>query len=167
MKSKKCSKCGEVKPLHAYQRKQAAKDGLQYTCKECQREIRAEYYLNNKKNFAERSKKYREENKEKYVARSKKYYLENKDKLIAYQNKYKQENKKKVADRKGAYREKNLDKILMDGRNIAKEYSDTLHDSHIKTIISNVSNLKRKDIPQELIELKREQLKLHRAIKNY
>jgi len=41
-----------------------------------------------------------------------------------------------------------------------------LFDNYIKKLISDGNNLKFADIPQELIELKRKQLKLYRHVKN-
>ncbi len=48
-----------------------------------------------------------------------------------------------------------------------KKYrSKYLTDSYVKERLTSNSNLKSKDIPQDLIELKREQLKLHRGLRN-
>ena len=37
-KTKVCTKCGRELPLDAFSKKADTKDGLQYHCKECQRE---------------------------------------------------------------------------------------------------------------------------------
>jgi hypothetical protein len=51
--------------------------------------------------------------------------------------------------------------------NSAKKYALELTDAHVRKIITNKSGgLLAKDIPQELIELKRKQLLLKRKIKN-
>jgi hypothetical protein len=42
---KKCSKCGQVKPLADYYRDAAAKDGLCLRCKICHRAVASAYYL--------------------------------------------------------------------------------------------------------------------------
>lgn len=36
IQTKKCSKCGEVKPIEAFHRKSCSPDGLQSYCKDCQ-----------------------------------------------------------------------------------------------------------------------------------
>ena len=38
VKTKVCTKCGRELPLDAFSKKSDAKDGLQYCCKECQKE---------------------------------------------------------------------------------------------------------------------------------
>jgi hypothetical protein len=38
MEEKKCAKCGEIKPVTAFSAHKNSPDGLQYACKECQRE---------------------------------------------------------------------------------------------------------------------------------
>ena len=38
METKKCSKCGRVLPISEFNKSRRHKDGLQYYCRECQRE---------------------------------------------------------------------------------------------------------------------------------
>ena len=60
---KRCSKCGEVKPVGEFYKHKNRKDGLQSQCKQCQKEYIEKYYEENKEHCAEKAKKYREENK--------------------------------------------------------------------------------------------------------
>ncbi len=43
MKSKKCSKCGKRRLLKFYNKKSSSKDGLGYTCKDCNKEYQSKY----------------------------------------------------------------------------------------------------------------------------
>lgn len=42
-KTKKCSKCGRELPLSEFSKHAGHADGLQYVCKECQREAMKKY----------------------------------------------------------------------------------------------------------------------------
>ena len=62
MQHKKCTKCGEEKPatLEYFHRKTKTKDGLQYSCKQCNKAYREA----NKEYYKEYYKAYNEANKE-------------------------------------------------------------------------------------------------------
>lgn len=50
-KTKVCTKCGRVLPLDAFSKKSDTNDGLQYHCKECQREASKNRPKRRKKEF--------------------------------------------------------------------------------------------------------------------
>ena len=62
---KKCTKCGEVLPLHMFCKNKATKDKLSTLCKECVRKKNKTYYKKNKEEINEYKKAYRDKNKEK------------------------------------------------------------------------------------------------------
>ena len=66
---KKCSKCGEWKPISEFYKDKRSNDGLQSKCKKC----RKDYYENNK----EKIKEYYENNKEKIKEQQKEYNKNN------------------------------------------------------------------------------------------
>lgn len=66
---KQCSRCGISKSLAMFNRSSKSRDGLQYACRDCQRQRRAAYYQANKQRENERDRKYREENRERERAR--------------------------------------------------------------------------------------------------
>lgn len=51
---KKCTKCGEIKPLTEFYKRKGAKDGHQYACKVCHLKNSKELYLNNKDKYNKR-----------------------------------------------------------------------------------------------------------------
>lgn len=67
MKSKKCTKCKETKPLNQFGKKKSNIDGYRYSCKNCTnsyekklRENNEEYYkkqLKNREDWAEKTQK--------------------------------------------------------------------------------------------------------------
>jgi hypothetical protein len=67
------------------------------------------------------------------------------------------------------YRKKNSHKRYKSNRDSAKRYFtknlNSLSDTYIKSLLAKNSSLSVKDIPNDLIELKREQVKLLRILK--
>ena len=77
MDTKKCSKCGEVKPIGDFCKCKRYKDGHQCACKECAKQ----YYEENKERITEWHKLYYEENNKTIAEQHKQYYEENKEKI--------------------------------------------------------------------------------------
>lgn len=65
MLMKKCTKCGELKPLDEYHRAKLGKMGRAATCKSCKKLWQAEYYIENKDVINGKIKRWQEENPEK------------------------------------------------------------------------------------------------------
>jgi len=190
METKKCSKCGEVKAVSEFNKNKNRKDGLHTYCKKCVKQ----YYQVNKEKTLEQKKQYRQANKEKIKERKKKYYQVNKEKTLEHNKQYRQANKEKIKERKKKYYQANKEKTLEHSKQYrqankekieqynkqyrqankeklkekSKDNRNKLVDPYIKTIISKQTNgmLKAKDIPQELIELKRNNIILKRKIKD-
>ena len=108
------------------------------------------YVANNREAVNKRRRDYWKDNPEKY-----KRYLE---KGILYR----QNNRDKELQRHILYRQNNKDKELQRG----KRHRDSMSDSYIKNlIVAYNTSLETKDIPQEVVEAKREHLKLKRLLK--
>jgi len=91
--TKRCRKCGEVKPRPEFNRCASKKDGLQSYCKCCVKRHYAEnrekilerkkrYYAENKEKMADQKRRFRAENREKVAGQNRRYYYENKFKRI-------------------------------------------------------------------------------------
>lgn len=76
METKRCSKCGETKPLGAFNRDKSRTDGRQSTCRSCKRAICAKYYTDNLAKALDYVAKYRAENKTKVRESRAKWYAE-------------------------------------------------------------------------------------------
>lgn len=71
--TKKCTKCGEVKALDAYDTYKLGRHGKRARCKTCMRKYRQE----NREQILEKDRKYRQENRKQLAEKSRKYRQEN------------------------------------------------------------------------------------------
>lgn len=123
------------------------------SCCECAILNSEKWQRNNKKKKAECVKRYRTKNKEKISEQGREYYKNNKEKIDRRRAEY-----RLMADRKEV-------KKRADNKHNKKRVAE-LSDIYIKNQIVKLGTINTfKEIPQELIDLKRQQLKLHRAIK--
>ena len=143
MKTKKCRRkvCKDpIKPQSSFYKKTANKDGLQDWCKECEKETNAQY----KKENAERCKAIQKK-------ASQKWYKNNKVQHIAYVRNWESRNPDKVKKHQKKYDTKMM---------------KSLSDIYVRGVLTNNNpELFAKDIPQGMIEIKRDQLKLYRLTK--
>src|SRR5947208_1437893 len=73
MFEKRCSKCGETKPLSEFYVDKNGRDGYRGDCKACMRAGAAERYRRNPEPARERARKWNQENRERYHARMQAY----------------------------------------------------------------------------------------------
>jgi len=115
---KKCTKCGETKPLESFYRQKGCKDGRRPECKKCSDERINQYHIKNtekrsrqhherylarkeevlrysrerfqklKAHIYEVCKAYRDNNQEQFKERHKKYYAKNREKILETNKKY-------------------------------------------------------------------------------
>lgn len=78
---KKCTKCGEEKPLSDYPPDKRVKSGVQARCRKCIATVMAEHREKNPENQKQILKRYYENNKDKVKARVKEYAEANADKV--------------------------------------------------------------------------------------
>ena len=103
--TKKCTCCGEEKPLSEFPKKSRNKDGLDTHCKVCR----------NLKN-----KNYRDNHKDQFNAARKEHYLKNRDDILARKKIYADAHKEEKAEYDKIYRQKNKDKLREQKRIWAK-----------------------------------------------
>lgn len=85
MNEKKCTKCGETKPLDGFAKNRNRRDGLNGWCKECLRQWRID-------------------NKERHAKRKADYYYSNRESILARSKEWRERNAEVVAQKKAAYR---------------------------------------------------------------
>ena len=105
---KRCSKCGEIKEESEFHNSKINKDGLQWQCKECERE----YYNRNKDKICEYVREYYNQNKERIAKRRREYYKQNKKRLAEYKREYRKQHKEQIAEKKQEYQNRNKDRIV-------------------------------------------------------
>lgn len=64
MKTKKCCKCGSIKPISEFHKNRSRKDGHCYQCKVCVKKRQQRYYDKNRNHIKERQRVYDKENRE-------------------------------------------------------------------------------------------------------
>ena len=107
---KKCTKCGEEKPLDCFYPKKNGKYGRSSFCKECESTRGKEKYINSKEKISKYGKNHYEENKEKISECHKNNYIKNKEKIRKRHKKYNTENRELISKAGKKYYEKNKDR---------------------------------------------------------
>ncbi len=128
MKSKKCIKCNQLKPLSEFVKAKQLKSGVTGKCKECMKACAKDRYHNgggkdgsilatrkyrenNKDKCAAYERAYRENNKEAKAKWSKEYLAKNKDDIYAKRAKYREDNKEKVREQVRRSKSKNKEGV--------------------------------------------------------
>lgn len=76
---KKCSTCKEELSLDSFSKSSSRKDGLQYICRDCRKELDSKRYLSHKEKSLALNKIWQKNNKVKTSASSRRYYEKNKE----------------------------------------------------------------------------------------
>lgn len=142
--SKSCSKCGEVRFFSEFVGRSDRKDGCGAECKLC-RNARA------RAAWARNPEYYREKHKQKvsdpkYKAISEKWRNENRDHINKNQKKYRKVNPEMT-------------------KAMSQRFRDELSDSYIKHLMTRGTPLHPSDVPADMVELHRINLKIKRKIK--
>lgn len=81
---KKCSKCGEVKPVSEFNKRPSGRDGLRRECKTCLAAYKRKHYLENWQTIRAKHKVYYAEHREAVLATTKAYKERHREKYLAY-----------------------------------------------------------------------------------
>ena len=115
---KKCSTCGDTKPLSEFHKYAQSADGFAPKCKPCKAESKRAEYLRNREKYLVRMAEYRAANPEKvsegkklarlkkideYKAKERAAYLNNREAILAYNAEYRRKNKVEKANRDRRY----------------------------------------------------------------
>lgn len=183
-KTKTCTKCGETKPVDDFSLLTRAPDGREWRCKRCKRQSAKESqkkrqgqlnakardrYRNNeiiRSANAARLKKWRAENKDKVKAQkkraaeslSKRKASGDEATLLMLRERYKRTRQKRISDAT-KYAHENPEKVRAWKIKSGRDEVGLLKDSYIKKVLGI------NDAPDELIDLKRYQLRIARATK--
>jgi len=133
---RRCRVCGEEKPLDKLVKRKSCKYGRDTFCKECQAAETKCWRNNNKDKVRKQRRDNYKKNIDKRRKMAKKYYKKYKERDW-YKEKYKRWNDKQQRE---------------------------LTDNYVLKEITKNSDLKFNEIPKELIELKRVQILLYRAM---
>ncbi len=121
--------------------------------------------IKNKVKISKQLKKWRIKNKDKIKKDKAKYYQENRVYVDQRMKDNRTKNIGQYLSREARYRKDNAIIIRKQQNKSLKKNCDILSDGYVCAVICNKTNLKSKDVPPELIELKRNAIITHRLIK--
>ena len=156
MATKTCTKCGEVKGLGEFYLASRNGDGRQVRCKECRKRWAKEH----RQEVREYRKKYRKNNKEKINKSHSQWRKKNLERQLQYERNYRKNNKEAINKSGTRYRRANLKEHNRKNRERLQKQKEKLDDGYIKKLICETSqSLKHKDIPDEMVRIRRTILK--------
>jgi len=133
LRSKVCSRCGEVRGIGDFAKNRRYKDGLTNVCRACRSAYNRERYLvrreevlkqfrawraKNKEKIRVYQKDYRNENRDRLRPLAKEYYKRHRTRIIERNKKYYEDHKEACQARRKLWRLKNEEKV----RGYNKEY---------------------------------------------
>lgn len=168
--SKTCIKCGENKDVSFYGKSNAShiKDGLRRECKQCRSAYRKKAYKESSEQQIKvrtRAKQWRLNNLERYKENQDRYRTENKESLKIKKSQYQKLNWEVRYKYMKEWREKNKERVRFRNKTNLQKYRTSLADWYIKHIFIRKTNLKPSDVTDNIIQAKREQIKVIRLIK--
>ena len=143
-----CKKCGEEKELEEFVKDKRKKHGYEWRCKDCKNKYNREW-----------DKTRSDDQKEKKLRAQRIWRKTSKGKRS--QKKYSRSPKRKEANKRWHQKDESKERARVNVKLRAKALSD----SYIKSFLFATYGLRVKNITQQMIELKRIQLKFHREIK--
>ena len=117
---KRCSTCGVFKPVVEFSGRKASKDGLAYSCKECERATSQKSYK--KKQQKNRARTRYMENREENIEKAKVRYENRKDEILAQQAQWRQSDAgRQVVNAAAARRAQRIKEQTPNGRDYTRE----------------------------------------------
>lgn len=108
---KRCSKCGEVKPLSAFSKCSAAKDGLQRKCRSCAAIYFAEYTERNAESLKDKWAQYRADHREQLRQTAREYRERDPEKIKEIKRRSYVKHAMKNREYSRLYRESHVEKV--------------------------------------------------------
>lgn len=109
---KRCTKCGETKPLAEFGRDKVRQDGLTPWCKECKREQNRRYRKANPEKVSEYNRQWAEANPSKRLEHKRRYREGNRDKEREGRRRYREQNRDKELERIRRYHDSTKATVL-------------------------------------------------------
>lgn len=113
---KKCSRCGEEKPLSAFNARNGTPCGKQSFCKECNKKYTSQWEKEHRDESNARHRKWRSKNVEYNRDRVKQWAIENPEKQKERSLRWRKNNKEYDKERAQKWRDENREKVREQGR---------------------------------------------------
>jgi 5-methylcytosine-specific restriction endonuclease McrA len=108
--TKPCTKCGIVKPLTEFHAGRKSRPGTHRSrCKECERQVRAEYRARNREELRRKGREYAANNRDKMRERSRAWYYANKERVLEQSRAWHKNNPDKASAKAAAFRARNAE----------------------------------------------------------
>lgn len=125
MPEKKCTKCGEVKPLEMFSKNKNAKDGLCHWCKECSRIHAKEHREKNPDSF----KRWYIENREHHLEKHRDWMRKNSSHVAEYTKIYREKNREENLKRSRSWKERNAQRVAEYGAQYRAENAEEMREN--------------------------------------
>lgn len=122
MTAKRCTRCGETKPLEEFGRDRRKRDGRASRCRACQAEYLRAYRKANREAIRERERAYREANREAIRERSREYYERNREAILEQQREHWKANREALLERHREYWKANRESLIERHREWQRAY---------------------------------------------
>jgi hypothetical protein len=168
---KTCPCCQRTLEASAFSKCIGQSDGLYHSCKECSAKKRKAYYEANKEKIAAAKKERRatKEYREKINGARKIERAENPEKIRAADRRRYEKTKQRILELQKGYYRQNREEILKRGEEKRRQYMkaaiEQLKPGYVKALLLQGTELKRKDIPEQLVKAKTLQLLILRTAK--
>jgi len=125
--TKVCYRCKVEKNKSEFYKNKSKKDGLSSSCKQCDRELKKEYYQKHRAQKLEKALNQRKEKRAELNERAKQYYEKNKAEIKHKRKKYREKNKELISQRRKERYEDNKEEILKTRKQYYKKYKDEIN----------------------------------------
>ena len=157
---KRCTKCGEEKDEGEFSKDKSKKGGFRSWCRRCESMDAKARNEKNKKHIAEYHREYYAQNREKRRAYHREYYAQNREKLRAASDRWRAENPEKRALARRSWKKSNRESCNLTSKSWRGKNRERVTLQYVKAALKKELGFAP---PQELVELKTEQLKMYRA----
>jgi 5-methylcytosine-specific restriction endonuclease McrA len=125
--TKVCYKCKIEKDVTEFYRNKSKKDGLSSSCKQCDLNLKKDYYKRKRQQKLAKALGYRKEKRAELNERAKQYYQENKDKIKLKRKIFREKNRELIGQgRKENYKE-NKEEIIKKQKQYYRKYKDAIN----------------------------------------
>ena len=166
METKVCYKCKLELELSFFSKNKNNKSGFDGRCKCCSKYAAAKWRKENPEKSKDSNRassvKFYLKNTEKRKAQKRKWYSENIEKNMAYKAQYYLKNTEKYKVNKAKWYSENIEKI----KDYSYKYTQKLPNSVVIRYLKQSIGVSNIDIPAEMIEVKRLQIKIKRKLKD-
>jgi hypothetical protein len=125
--TKVCYKCKIEKDITEFYKNKSKVDGLSSSCKQCDLQLKKDYYRRNREQKLVKALEYREGKRAELNERAKQYYQENKDRIKLKRKKFREENRELISQRRKKRYEANKKQIIRKSKQYYKRYKDEIN----------------------------------------